>query len=89
MSEDCENLNFGIPPTRFGTFARAVSPELLRTLPALPTKLPKKPLSLRPCQGIPKPILKPQSTQQTRITAKATNESIMLFTDQRFCITPP
>ena len=32
---------------------------------------------------------KPQSTQPIRTRPKAANASIMLFTDQRFCITPP
>ena len=32
---------------------------------------------------------KPQSTQTIRTTAKAVNASIMLFTDHRFCMTPP
>ena len=43
-----------------------------------------------PCpMGAPKPILKAHSTQATSTSAKATKVSIMLFTDQRFCITPP
>ena len=39
--------------------------------------------------GLPKPILKAHSTQATSTTAKAMKVSIMLLTDQRFCITPP
>ena len=34
-------------------------------------------------------MLKPKSTQTIRTTAKAENASIMLFTDHRFCMTPP
>src|SRR5213078_1124327 len=39
--------------------------------------------------GLPKPILNPHSTQATSTTENATKVSIMLLTDQRFCITPP
>ena len=43
----------------------------------------------RPCHGWPKAMLKPYSTQTISTAAKPENASIMLFTDQRFCITPP
>ena len=39
--------------------------------------------------GWPKPILNAHRTQTINVTQNATNVSIMLFTDQRFCITPP
>src|SRR4029077_19725840 len=39
--------------------------------------------------GCPKAILKPHSTQIISTTANATNDSIIEFTDQRFCMTPP
>jgi len=39
--------------------------------------------------GLPKPILKAHRHQAISVRQKATNVSIMLFTDQRFCITPP
>ncbi len=39
--------------------------------------------------GLPKPILKAHKHQATSTRQKATNVSIMLLTDQRFCITPP
>src|SRR6267378_6294603 len=58
-----------------------------RTVPDLPQKVSKNPLPWP--IGVPKPILKPHSTHATRTTEKATNVSIMLLTDQRFCITPP
>ena len=65
------------------------------TGPGCPMKFPKNrskkpPLpSPMPCQGWPKAMLKPKSTQTIRTTAKAENASIMLFTDHRFCMTPP
>ena len=52
-------------------------------------KLPKKPVSENPCQGWPKDMSKPHSTQPINTSPNAANVSIMLFTDQRFCITPP
>src|SRR5205085_1419534 len=52
-------------------------------------KLPKKPEFESPCQGVPNPMLKPHNTQTTSTTENATNVSIMLLIDQRFCITPP
>ncbi len=42
-----------------------------------------------PWNGLPKPMSNAHSTQATSTSAKAVNASIMLFTDQRFCITPP
>jgi len=47
----------------------------------------KKPVPLP--MGWPKAILNDHSTQAMSTTAKATKHIIMLFTDQRFCITPP
>ena len=38
---------------------------------------------------VPKPILNAHRHQTTSVTQNATKVSIMLFTDQRFCITPP
>ena len=52
-------------------------------------KLPKNPLCESPCQGVPKPILKPHSTQTMSTIEKLANVSIMLLMDQRFCMTPP
>ena len=52
-------------------------------------KLPKNPEWDSPCHGAPKPILNAHSTHTTSTTANAANASIMLLTDQRFCITPP
>ena len=52
-------------------------------------KFPKKPEWDSPWNGEPKPILKPHNTHTTRTTAKAAKVSIMLLTDQRFCMTPP
>ena len=43
-----------------------------------------------PCAiGWPKPILNAHRHQATSTSENATNVSIMLFTDQRFCMTPP
>ena len=39
--------------------------------------------------GLPKPILNAHSTHATSTTPKVMKVSIMLLTDQRFCITPP
>src|SRR5947199_5381472 len=52
-------------------------------------KFPKKPEWDSPCHGVPKPILKPHSTQTSSTTENATNVNIMLLIDHRFCITPP
>src|SRR5947209_1860632 len=57
------------------------------TVPDLPQKVSKKPLPWP--IGLPKPILNAHRHQATSTRQKATNVSIMLFTDQRFCITPP
>src|SRR3954447_21152534 len=58
-----------------------------RTVPDFPQKESKN-----PCPdpiGVPKPILNAHSTHATSTSQKATKVSIMLFTDQRFCMTPP
>ena len=52
-------------------------------------KLPRKPLLESPCHGFPNAMSNAYKTQTIRTSANATNASIMLFTDQRFCITPP
>ena len=52
-------------------------------------KLPKKPVLAKPCHGVPKPMSNAQQTQAIKTRPNAANASIMLFTDQRFCITPP
>ncbi len=39
--------------------------------------------------GLPKPILKAHRHHATSTRQNATNVSIMLLTDQRFCMTPP
>ncbi len=39
--------------------------------------------------GWPKPILNAHRHQTISVTQNATNVSIMLLTDQRFCMTPP
>src|ERR1700761_8457286 len=57
------------------------------TVPDLPQKVSKNPLP--PPIGLPKPILNAHSTHATNTSENATNVSIMLLTDQRFCITPP
>src|SRR6476661_8029730 len=57
------------------------------TVPDFPQKVSKNPLPLP--IGVPKPILNAHNTQATRTSENATNVSIMLLTDQRFCITPP
>src|SRR5437763_16576126 len=72
-----------------GMFAWCWSGVCDSTGPGLPMKFPKKPDLERPCQGVPNPMLKPHSTQTTSTTENATNVSIMLLIDQRFCITPP
>src|SRR6476661_9465620 len=57
------------------------------TVPDFPQKVSKNPLPLP--IGVPKPILNAHKHQATRTSENATNVSIMLLTDQRFCITPP
>src|SRR5205823_10444477 len=59
------------------------------TGPGLPMKFPKKPEWDRPCHGVPKPILKPHSTQTIRTMENVAKVNIMLLIDHRFCITPP
>ena len=59
------------------------------TAPGWPMKLPKKPVLAKPCHGWPKPMSNAQQTQAIKTSPNAANASIMLFTDQRFCITPP
>ncbi len=39
--------------------------------------------------GSPKPILNSHNTQAISTRANATNDIIMLLTDQRFCMMPP
>src|ERR1700693_2968263 len=57
------------------------------TVPDFPQNVSKNPL---PCPiGLPKPILNAHRHQATNTRQNATNVSIMLLTDQRFCITPP
>src|SRR5580700_4865453 len=70
------------------------SPVWLSTLPGSPRNVPRKPLvpnSPEPLCAIewPKPILNAHRHQTISVTQNATNVSIMLFTDQRFCMTPP
>src|SRR5438105_6666539 len=59
------------------------------TGPGLPMKFPKNPECESPCQGVPKPILKPHMTHTNSTIEKVAKHSIMLLIDQRFCITPP
>src|SRR3977135_68086 len=85
-SEDCGKWNGG-PDEIDGIAAWPSSAAFPRTLPDLPPNADKKP---EPCRvGVPKPILKAHRHHATKTSAKATKVSIMLFTDQRFCITPP
>src|SRR5271157_878253 len=66
----------------------------LSTLPGSPRNVPRKPLvpnSPEPlCAiGCPKPILNAHKHHTISVTQNAMNTSIMLLTDQRFCMTPP
>src|SRR5581483_7095284 len=93
-SVDCGMLNAG-PDVMFGIEAWFNRCLWSSTGPGWPMKLAKNlesspPLPLEnPCHGLPKPMLKPQSTHAMSTSAKAVNDSIMLLTDQRFCMTPP
>src|ERR1035441_10732285 len=57
------------------------------TVPDLPQNVSKKPLPWP--IGLPKPILNAHRHHATSTRQNATNVSIMLLTDQRFCMTPP
>src|SRR5207249_5678399 len=77
-----------------GISAWPSSPTWPRTLPPSPHIVPRNPCvpnTPEPlwAMGLPKPILKAHRHQAISVRQKATNVSIMLFTDQRFCITPP
>src|SRR3984957_18527689 len=85
-SEDSGKWNGG-PVVIEGMIACPSSAPALTTVPDLPQKVSKKPLP-GPI-GLPKPILNAHRTQATNTSENATNVSIMLFTDQRFCMTPP
>src|SRR3984893_9512078 len=65
-----------------------------RTLPGSPSIVPRNPWAPNTPEPLcaiecPKPILKAHRPQATSTRQNATNVSIMLLTDQRFCITPP
>src|SRR6266516_3535035 len=83
------------PSARIGVIsAWPCSPTWPRTLPPSPHIVPRNPCvpnTPEPlcAMGLPKPILKAHRHQAISVRQKATNVSIMLFTDQRFCITPP
>ena len=85
-SEDCGKWNGG-PVLIDGIAACPSSAACPRTLPGLPQNVSKNPVPLP--IGVPKPILNAHRHHATSTSAKATKVSIMLFTDQRFCITPP
>src|SRR6478609_3983234 len=85
-SEDIGKWNGG-PSVIEGITACPCSAPCESTVPDLPQNVSRKPWPLP--IGVPKPILNAHRTQATRTSEKATNVSIMLLTDQRFCITPP
>src|SRR5262245_20780529 len=63
-------------------------------LPGSPRKVPRKPCVPKSPEPLcatawPKPILNAHRHQAISVRQEATNVSIMLLTDQRFCITPP
>ena len=77
-----------------GIAAWPSSPTCPITLAGSPRNVPRNPLVPKIpdplCAiGDPKPILKAHSPHAISVRQKATNVSIMLLTDQRFCITPP
>src|SRR5437870_2475214 len=93
MSEDSGKWNGG-PVVIDGITAWPSSAACPSTLPGLPMNVPRKPLAPNtppPLCAIdcPKPILNAHRDHAMSTRQKATNVSIMLFTDQRFCITPP
>src|SRR5258707_9792570 len=77
----------GGPSEIDGMIAWPCSAPCERTVPDLPQKVSKNPLPLP--IGLPNPILNAHNTQATRTSENATKVSIMLLTDQRFCMTPP
>src|SRR6266550_7818991 len=77
-----------------GISAWPSSPTWPSTLPPSPHIVPRNPCvpnTPEPlcAMGLPKPILNAHRHQAMSVRENATNVSIMLFTDQRFCITPP
>src|ERR1700712_2956536 len=86
MSDASGKWNGG-PAEIDGIAACACKVPAPRTVPAFPHIVSKKPLPLP--IGVPKPILNAHSTHATNTSENATNVSIMLLTDQRFCMTPP
>src|SRR6202035_3043321 len=92
-SDACGKWNGG-PVVIDGISAWPSSPTCPSTLPGSPRNVPRKPLvPATPdplCAiGWPNPILNAHRHQATSTRQNATNVSIMLFTDQRFCMTPP
>src|ERR1700759_3272715 len=86
MSDACGKWNGG-PVVIDGMIACFWSSPAPRTVPDFPHMGSKKPFPLP--IGLPKPILNAHSTHATSTSENAANVSIMLLTDQRFCITPP
>ncbi len=84
----------GGPSVIDGMTAWLSSPTCPSTLPGSPRNVPRKPFVPNTPEplcatGLPKPILNAHRHHTMSVTQNATNVSIMLFTDQRFCITPP
>ncbi len=80
----------GGPVVMSGITAWPSSALALRIEPGLPQMFARKPCDApRMCIGLPNAILNANSTQTMSTRAKATNASIIEFTDHRFCITPP
>ena len=88
-SVDCGNTSLPAAP-RFGMTPCVRRSWLVRIEPGLPHRLfQNEVFDPAMCIGDPKPILKPHKTQTINTSANATNDIIIEFTDQRFCITPP
>src|SRR5947209_7210826 len=84
----------GGPSVIDGISAAPSSPTWPRMLPPSPQSVPRNPCAPNtppPLCAIewPNPILNAHRHHAISVRQKATNVSIMLFTDQRFCITPP
>src|SRR5256885_5379340 len=89
-SDDCGKLKAG-PVVIDGITACPCSAACPRIVAGLPHMFAKKlpPLAPKMCIGSPKPILNAYSTQTLSTSANATKVSIIEFTHQRFCLTPP
>src|ERR1019366_7910342 len=85
-SDACGKWNAG-PSEIDGITALPSSAASPSTLPGVPQNVSKKPFPWP--IGLPKPILNAHKTHATSTSENATKVSIMLLTDQRFCMTPP